>query len=55
MFSSLLSNVPLATANILAYFMLTMVALFLISGASISYYYWRKIRRMKAAPPTGSV
>jgi len=54
MFSSLLSNVPLGTANILAYLMLILVAIFLISGTSITYYYWRKIKRMKAAAPTGS-
>ena len=54
MFSSLLSNVPLGTANILAYLMLVLVACFLISGFSITYYYLRKIKRMKAAAPTGS-
>jgi hypothetical protein len=54
MFSSQLSNVPLGTANILADLILVMVAVFLISGPSITYYYWRKNKRMKAAVPTGS-
>jgi len=54
MFSSALSNVPLSTANALSYLMLAMVAIFLISGPSITYYYWRKNKRMKAATPTGS-
>jgi len=55
MFSSLLSNVPLGTANTLADLMLVVVAIFLISGPSLTYYYWRKNKRMKAAEPTGSV
>ena len=55
MFSTPLSNVPLSTANTLSYLMLILVAIFLISGPSITYYYWRKNKRMKAASPTGSV
>jgi len=55
MFSSALSNVPLSTANTLSYLMLAVVAIFLLSGPSITYYYWRKNKRMKAAAPTGSV
>ena len=55
MFSSLLSNVPLSTANTLADLILVIVAIFLISGPSLTYYYWRKNKRMKAAVPTGSV
>jgi hypothetical protein len=54
MLSSLLSNVPPGTANTLSYAMLVMVAIFLLSGPSITYYYWRKNKRMKAAAPTGS-
>ncbi len=54
MFSSALSNVPLGTANTLSYLMLVVVAIFLISGPSITYYYWRKTRKAKAAIPTGS-
>ncbi|HYA56679.1 MAG TPA: hypothetical protein VED22_07795 [Nitrososphaerales archaeon] len=54
MFSSLLSNVPLGTADFLAYIMLILVGMFLISGASITYYYWRKTKRARAAMPTGS-
>jgi uncharacterized membrane protein len=54
MFSSPLSNVPLSTANTLSYVMLAVVAIFLLSGTSITYYYWRKNKRMKAALPTGS-
>jgi hypothetical protein len=54
MFSTLLSNVPLSTANLLSYFMLVVVAIFLLSGPAITYYYWRKNKRMKAVSPTGS-
>ena len=55
MFTQVLSNVPLSTANTLSYLMLAVVAIFLLSGPSITYYYWRKNKRMKAAAPTGSV
>jgi hypothetical protein len=55
MFTPVLSNVPLSTANTLSYLMLAVVAIFLLSGPSITYYYWRKNKRMKAAAPTGSV
>ena len=54
MFNSLLSNVPLGTANLLSYSMILVVAIFLLSGPAITYYYWRKIKRMKAVSPTGS-
>ncbi len=43
-----LSNVPLDTANMLAYTMIVVVAIFLISGPAITYYYWRKVKRTKA-------
>ncbi len=51
---NLLSNVPLGTANTLSYLMVVVVAIFLISGPALTYYYWRKNKRMKAASPTGS-
>ena len=54
MFDSILSNVPVATANVLAYAMLAMVVVLLLSGPVVVYYYSRKARRMKAASPTGS-
>jgi uncharacterized membrane protein len=54
MIGSVLSNVPAGTANILSYTMLVVVAIFLISGPAITYYYWRRMKRMKAASPTGS-
>lgn len=54
MISSILSNVPLSTANLLAYIMLVLVAIFLITFPSITYFFWRKNKRMKAASPTGS-
>lgn len=53
MLASPLSNVPLGTANILSYSMLLVVAVFLLSGPAITYYYWKKNKRMKAASPTG--
>ena len=54
MTGSFLSNVPLGTANTLSYLMVVVVAIFLISGPAITYYYWRKTKRMKAVPSTGS-
>ncbi|MGP8124493.1 MAG: hypothetical protein ACLQEQ_01295 [Nitrososphaerales archaeon] len=54
MFSSVLSNVSLGTANTLAYTMLVVVVVFLLSGPVVVYYYRRKMKRMKAASPTGS-
>lgn len=55
MFGQMLSNVPLGTANVLAYAMLVVVAVYLISAASSTYYYYRKNKKTKAAPVTGSV
>lgn len=47
--SAALTNVPLGTANVLAYTMLGTVAMFLLSGPVIVYIYSRKQRRMKSA------
>lgn len=52
MFGSLLTNVPASTADLLSYGMLVVVAIFLLSGPAITYYYWKKNKRMKAVPPT---
>lgn len=54
MLGSFLTNVPAGTANLLSYTMLVVVAIFLISGPAITYYYWKKNKKMKAASPTGS-
>ncbi len=54
MLTSAFSNVSLGTANTLSYLILILVAIFLLSGPSITYYYWRKNKRMRAAAPTGS-
>ena len=53
MLGTFLSNVPLSTANMLSYTMIVVVAIFLLSGPAITYYYWKKSKRMKAASPTG--
>ena len=53
MLGSLLTNVPAGTADILSYSMLIVVAVFLLSGPAITYYYWKKNRSMKAASPVG--
>ena len=52
MFGSFLANVPASTANILSYTMLVVVAIFLISGPSITYYYWKKNKQMRAGSPS---
>jgi uncharacterized membrane protein len=49
-----LTNVPAGTASLLSYTMLVVVAIFLLSGPIITYYYWKKNKKMKAASPTGS-
>jgi len=54
MFGSSLTNVPAGTADVLSYTILVVVAIFLISGPAITYYYWKKNKKMKAASPTGS-
>ena len=53
MLGTFLSNVPLSTANALSYSMILIVAIFLLSGPSITYYYWKKNKRMKAVSTTG--
>ncbi|MDG6953851.1 MAG: hypothetical protein JRN16_00645 [Nitrososphaerota archaeon] len=54
MLATLLSNVPLGTADALSWSMLVVVAVFLVSGTSIAYYFWRESKKGKAAAPTGS-
>ncbi|MDG6898205.1 MAG: hypothetical protein JRM99_04045 [Nitrososphaerota archaeon] len=55
MYVGALSNVPLATANLLAYSMMVLVAIFLVFGASVAYYYWAKSKRMKVQAPADPV
>jgi len=52
--SHLLSNVSAGTANLLAYLMLVVVAIFLLSGPIVVYLYYRKNKKMRAASPTSS-
>ncbi len=54
MLGSLLSNVPAGTANYLSYSMLIVVSVFLISGPLITWYYYRKSKRMKASAASPS-
>lgn len=49
-----MSNVSLGTADFLSYLMLVVVAIFLLSGPVITYYYWRRNKKMKATPSAGS-
>ena len=53
MLGSLLS-VSLSTANMLAYILSVVIDIFLVTGSSLAYYFWRKNKRMTAASPTGS-
>ena len=46
-----LSNVSLGTANFLADVMIVLVAMFLVSGTLVSYYYWKRIKRMREITP----
>jgi hypothetical protein len=49
MMSSPLTNVPPGTAEVLSYAILVVVAIFLLSGPAITYYYWKKNKSLKAA------
>jgi hypothetical protein len=49
MFAEMLANVSAGTSGYLAYTMLGLVALFLLSFQAIAYFYWRKSKRMKGA------
>ena len=55
MFNTALTNVSIGTANLLANLMFVVVAVFLLSGPAITYYYWRRNKRMKAASPAEPV
>jgi preprotein translocase subunit SecG len=44
-----LLSVSLGTANILAYFILCVIVVFLISGAVIAYIFYRKSKRERTA------
>lgn len=50
-YAGALSNVPLETANLLAYSMMVLVAIFLVFGVSVYYIYRKKSKQMKAAEP----
>ena len=54
MLVQLATNVPAETAEVLSYAMLVVVSLFLVSGPLITYYYWRKNKRVKAASSSSS-
>jgi uncharacterized membrane protein len=54
MIGPILSNVPPSTADILSYAMLVVVTIFLLSGPAITYYYWKKNKRMKTSSPSGT-
>ncbi len=49
MIGILSTNVPPGTADILSYTILVVVAVFLLSGPAITYYYWKRNKRLKAA------
>jgi preprotein translocase subunit SecG len=51
----LASNVSPSTANFLSYMMLVMVAIFLLSGAVITYIYYKKNKRENVVPQTAEV
>ena len=46
-----LTNVPPATANVLAYGVLGVVAIYLITGLTVTLYFRSKYRKAKAAQP----
>ena len=50
--ASYLTNVPPGVANVLAWSMLAIVAVFLVSGPIIVYIYYRKNKKENAAQLT---
>jgi len=54
MYAGFLSNVPIGTANLLAYSMMVLVAIFLIFGPTVYYFYWRESKKSKSADPAQS-
>jgi hypothetical protein len=54
MIGTVLSNVPPNTADLLSYSMLVIVSIFLLSGPAITYYYWKKNKRMKTSSVAGA-
>ena len=54
MLPTFLSNVPPGTADALSWSMLIVVAVFLISGPAITYYFWKQNKKAKAVSATGS-
>ncbi|MDA4120936.1 MAG: hypothetical protein OK404_00840 [Thaumarchaeota archaeon] len=53
MLESSLSAVTPGLATLLSYTMLAVVSIFLIFGPLVTYYYWKKSKRMKVASATG--
>lgn len=53
-YATFLSNVPLSTADLLSYVMLVLVSIFLIAGAAMAYFLWKKRRETNSASPTDS-
>jgi len=51
-FQYVLSNVPIGLADTLSYIMLVLVAILLLSGPAMVYYFWKQSKKMKAAPAT---
>jgi hypothetical protein len=49
MISQVLTSVPANIGNILSIAWIAVVAIFLLFATGITYYYWRKNKRMKAA------
>jgi hypothetical protein len=51
---SFLLTVPASTANTLAYAMLVVVAIFLVSGPALVYYFWKQDKKLRNAAPSSS-
>jgi hypothetical protein len=51
MLPELATNVSLGTADLLSYAMVVVVSVFLVSGPLITYYFWKKNKKLKMAQP----
>jgi hypothetical protein len=54
MMSQALTNVPANVGNILSFAWIAVVAIFLLFATGVTYYYWRKNKKMKTAITTAA-
>jgi len=51
-FQYVLSNVSIGLADTLSYIMLVLVAILLLAGPAMVYYFWKQSKKVKSVAPT---